>query len=657
MYIGADYYPEHWPRERWETDARLMRKAGFNVTRLAEFAWVMMEPEEGRYEFGWLEEALAVLGNEGISAILCTPTAVAPAWAPRKYPEIMKQNQDGSRSMWGVRKDQCYTSGAYHRLSRDITRAMAEHFAKTPNVIGWQTDNEFDGRPCWCDTCRAEFQDWLRRKYKTIDAFNRAMGRWFWGHYAGTWGEIELPYGDGGHSPHLCMEWRRFGSDLDVRFQREQVKILREVCPGHFITHNMMGLWPPQLNYYDLGEDLDVVAWDNYPIGTAGMPPYSAGAAGDLMRGVKRKNYWIMETTSGPHGWGQFGRNPRPGEMRTWAFQQYAHGADNYVWFRWRACTAGREQYWHGILGHDGRPLRRYRETAAIAKELRGLEKELAGTTVKAKVGMIFDYDSRWAVDFQPGYSENNYVQSVLRYHDALTRAGVNVDMVKPGADLSGYRLVLAPNLYVMPDALARQIDAYVKGGGVFFCDLRTGVKDETGLCHTRTLPGLLSAALGIEIEEYESVIAPDNYKMVGADGFGGEYTADKGADWVTAKKARTVAAYDHWNMRPFAALTRNEYGRGIGWYAGTVAKEKEFYDRLVAAMLKDAKVRAVVKPPAGVEASVREGKGKRLLFLVNFTEEKKEVAVPAGKKELLTGKKTGQTLVLPRYGVAVVKL
>ena len=657
MYIGADYYPEHWDKARWQTDAKLMKRAGFNVTRLAEFAWVMMEPAEGRFEFGWLDEVLATLGKHGVSAILCTPTAVAPAWVVRKYPEIMRQNEDGSRARWGVRKDQCYSSGAYRMLSGRITRAMGEHFARTPNVIGWQTDNEFDGRACFCDTCRREFHDYLRGKYGTLDAFNRAMGKCFWGHYAAAWDEVEIPVSDGAYNPSLGLEWKRFNSHLNVRFQREQVKILREVCPRHFVTHNLMGLWPPLVNYFDLADDLDHVSWDDYPIGGKPELPGMAAAAADLMRGCKKKNFWVMESTSGPHGWGTYGRNPRPGEMRAFAFQQYAHGCDNFIYFRWRACTAGREQYWHGILGHDGRPLRRYRETAAIAKDLRRLEKHLAGTTVKARVAFMFDYDSRWAVDMQPGYGGNNYVQSIMRYYDALLRAGVNVDFIKPGDDLAPYRLVLAANQYVLPDALAARINAYVKAGGVFMCDQRAGVKDSTGLCHQRTLPGLLSPALGIEIEEYESITDPDGYRMVGSEGFEGNFTAEKGADWINAKRARTLVGYDNWHMRKFAAVTRNACGKGAGWYCGTVAREPAFYDKLIAAMLKDAGVRAVCRPPAGVEASVRQGAGKRLLFVINYTEDKKIVTVPAGKKDLLTGRTTGRTLALGRFGVAVIKL
>jgi len=655
MYIGADYYPEHWEKSRWETDAKLMKRAGFNITRLAEFAWVMMEPAEGCFEFGWLDEALAVLARHGISAILCTPTAVAPAWVARKYPEILRQNQDGTRAFWGVRKDQCYTSGAYRMLSQRITSAMASHFARTPNVIGWQTDNEFDGRCCYCESCRKEFQDFLRGRYGTLDNLNRAMGKHFWGHYATTWDEVEIPAGDGSHNPSVGLEWKRFNSYLNVRFQREQVRILRHICPHHFVTHNFMGLYP-RVDYFDLAEDLDHVSWDNYPIGGRPYLSVAAAAAADLMRGCKKKNVWIIESTSGPHGWGTYGRNPRDGEMRTFAFQQFAHGCDHYVWFRWRACTAGREQYWHGILGHDGRPLRRYRQATQIAKQLRKLEKHLAGTTVKARVAIVYDYDSLWAVEMQGGYQGNDYVKGMLRYYEPLLRAGVNVDFLKPGDDLSGYKLVLAPCLYIMPDGLAKRINDYVRAGGVFFCDQRTGVKDSSGLCHERTLPGLLSPALGIEIQEYESVYEA-GYKMIGSGGLAGEFTAHMGADWVIARKAKALVGYSDSHMKKFAAVTRNAFGRGAGWYCGTVAKEPAFYEALIAALLKDARIRLICRPVEGVEVSVRQGRGKRLLFVINYTEEKKSITVPAGGRELLTGKTTGKTMKLARFGVAVIRL
>jgi len=656
MYIGADYYPEHWPVSRWETDAALMEKAGFNVVRLAEFAWAFMEPEEGRFEFGWLDDALEVLGGHGVSAIVCTPTAVMPAWCARKYPETLATQKDGTRVTWGVRKNNCFTSGAYRLLSERVTRAMAVHFAKTKNVIGWQTDNEIGGYPvCFCDTCRADWQQWLRRKYKSLDELNRAWGNHFWGHVIYDWAEIVIPVDEGSHNPSACLDWVRYQSWLNVRFQHDQVAILRECCPNHFVTHNFMGLHSG-MNYYDLAEDLDFVSWDNYPVWGKPHVTYDAASAADVMRGLKRKNFWIMEQTAGPGGWGSFGRNPRPGEIRKIAYQQLAHGADGNIWFRWRSCTAGREQYWHGLLGHDGKPLRRYKEAGQTAREYHALARELAGTTVKPKVAMIYDYDSIWALRIQPGFAKNTYHDAMRRWYNALFRAGVNVDMIKPTEKLSGYRAVLAPDLYVLPDAVAQSMIDYVKDGGVLLADCRTGVKDETNLCHDRTLPGLLSDVLGIAIEEYEALADDVQYVVVGKE-LPGTFTAIQYADWLTAKGADVLAGYDQWHMRKFAAATRNRFRKGTAYYAGTVIKEESFYDAMIADLLKSAKVRPVTAAPVGVEVTVREGGGKRLLFIINHTEEKKPVTVPAGKKELITGRKTGETIELGAYGVAVVKM
>lgn len=656
MYVGVDYYPEHWPRERWETDARMMQEAGFNVVRLAEFAWIFMEPEEGRFTFDWLDEALGLLRAHGISAILCTPTAAMPAWVPRKYPEVMATKTDGTRIVWGVRKNNCFTSGAYRLLSERITRAMAEHFAAAPNVIGWQTDNEFGHPVCYCPTCRSEFQDWLRRKYGTIEALNAAWGAHFWGHSVTRWDEVVIPTEPERHNPSALLDWQRFYSWLNVRFQREQVRILREVCPHHFVTHNFMGLFS-ELNYYDLAEDLDFVSWDNYPVWGRPEIPYAAAAAADVMRGLKRQNFWIMEQTAGPGGWGTFGRNPRPGELRKVAYQQLAHGADAQIWFRWRTCTAGREQYWHGLLGHDGRGLRRYREAAQVAAEYHRLADDLAGTTIEPQVAMVYDYESIWALRFQPSFPQNNYHAAMQRYYDALLRAGVNVDMVRPTQDLSSYRLVLAPDLYVLPDSLAERLTVYVQEGGVLLTDCRTGVKDENNLAHPRTLPGMLSEPLGIIIEEYETLPEGVEFRLTGPLAQQRYFTAHQYADWLTPHGAEALAGYESWYLESYAALTRHQYGEGTAYYLGTVVKEPEFYDALIVELLARAGVTPLVKPPVGVEVSVRSGGGKTLLFLVNHTEQELAVQVPVGGTELISGQEVAGTVTLGVYGVAVIRV
>jgi len=662
IFVGTDYYPEHWPKQRWETDIKLMKQAGFNIVRLAEFSWINLEPTEGQFEFQWLDDVLDLLQKYDIKAIIGTPTAVMPAWLQRKYPDTMAMKTDGTRIVWGGRKNNCFSTGTYRFLSERITRAMAEHFGKHPIVIGWQTDNEFGGTDCRCSICRSEFQDWLRNKYGSLDELNRQWGNHFWGLSFTTWGEITIPHTDtksfwSHGNPSACLDWKRFTSWLNVRFQADQIKIIRQLCPEDFITHNLMG-FHAGINYYDLADDLDFVSFDNYPIWGAPDIPYGSSAEADLMRGIKRKNFLIMEQTAGSAGWGYFSRNPKPGEIRKICYQQLAHGADGQIWFRWRTCTAGREQYWHGLLGHDGKPLRRYNEAAQLAKEYRQLQEELRNTTVKADVAIIYDYDSIWALEFQPSYENNSFRETIKKYHKALFRAGVNVDMIRPDHDLSKYKVVMAPDLYILPDNIAQNLNEFVRGGGILLTDCRVGIKDKNNLCYERTLPGLLSTALGIKIEEYSALTSDIKYKLKGSENFPGDFTSTKYVDWITPENAQTLLAYEQpWHMKPFAAATKNNYGKGKAYYVGTIVKEEAFYDQLVQKVLDDAGIEPIVKPPLGVEVSIRQGDGKTLLFVINHTEETKTVKVPKGKLELLTNKKTSDTIELGIFDVAIIKL
>jgi beta-galactosidase len=662
MYIGVDYYPEHWPKERWETDIKLMKKAGFNVVRLAEFSWINMEPVEGKFEFDWLDEVLKLLDKYDMFAILGTPTAVMPAWLAKKYPEALAMKRDGTRIVWGGRKNNCFTNDNYFQLSIEITRRMAEHFVNAPNVIGWQIDNEFGGTDCQCSTCRAGFQDWLRNKYRTLEELNRRWGTHFWGLTFHNWDEIPIPDDCSGQwaisNPSACLDWKRYTSWLNVRFQAEQVKIIRKYCPDDFITHNFMGLYSG-MDYYELAKDLDFVSWDSYPIWSEKPDiPYSTSFAAALMRGLKQKNFMMMEQTAGPCGWGSFGRNPRPGEIRKIVYQHLAHGADGQIWFRWRTCTTGREQYWHGLLGHDGKPLRRYQEAAKTTKELRKLEPYLEGTTIKSKVAIIYDYDCIWSLDFQPGYSGNSFQGALLRYYKSLFRAGVNVDIVHPDADISEYNLVLAPHLTILPDRIARKLNEYVREGGILLTDCRTAVKDETNICHERTLPGLLSPMLGIRIEEYSSLGEGIQYRVSGIDEFPGDFTTVRYVDWITAEDADVLADYsDQWHLKSFAAITKHNYGHGQGWYVGTVIQEDSFYDQLIAKLLESAGITPVVNPPLGVEVSIRHRQDCTLIFLINHTEDPQFVEVPKGKQELLGNTKTNKTIKLEAFDVAVIKL
>lgn len=675
MYVGVDYYPEHWPEQRWKIDFRLMQEAGFNVVRLGEFAWANMEPTEGAFDFEWLERAVNFAHKHDIQVILGTPTAVMPAWLAHRYPGALSMKADGTRTVWGGRRHNCFSDEHYKQLAERVVQELVKRFSDHPAVVGWQIDNELGGADCRCEKCRNEFQKWLAAKYVDLATLNEAWGNRFWGLLITSWDQIPIPADREGDwaisNPSASLDWKRFGSWQNVEFLNAHAAIIRRLCPdSHFVTHNLMGQYD-QVDYYELASQLDFVSWDNYPMLSPRIP-YDAGLSADIMRGVKKRNFLIMEQTAGPIGWGKFSRNPRPGELRRICYQQLAHGADGQIWFRWRTCTAGREQYWHGLLGHDGRPGRRYREASEVAREYQLLAPSLAGTTVESDVAIIYDYQSLWALQIQNGYSGASHLQAIRRYYQALSRAGVGIDIVRPGDDLSDYKLVLAPHLNILPDDFARQLAAYVRSGGVLLADCRTGVKNEHNLVHARTLPGLLREPLGIEIEEYEStslgfadaetttfsVHFPAGHAQdATANEQSMTFHADKYVDWIKPTTARSVASYGDWHLESYAAVTRNPHGEGVGWYCGAVVAEDAFYDHLVKLLLSDADIQPEVRPPHGVEATVRGNPNHRYLCLINHTDKSQHVEIPAGGRDLLTGTEIEGRIVLPRFGVAVIGL
>ena len=665
MYVGTAYYPEHWPVERWPTDFKLMREADFNVVRLAEFSWAKMEPSEGKYDFGWLHKAIDEANQNGIRVILGTPTAVMPAWLAHKYPEALSMKGDGTRTTWGGRRHNCFTDESYLRLADRIVVEMAKEFSQHPAVVGWQIDNELGGTDCRCDKCRHGFQEWLAQKYGTVERLNEAWGNHFWSLQISDWEEIPIPDDRDENwsisNPSACLDWQRFTSDLNVDFLNRQLSLLRELCPDdHFYTHNLMGLYS-ELDYFDLVKNVDVVSWDNYPHLSPSFPSRSSMAA-DLMRGLKGKNFWIMEQTAGPLGWGEFSTTPLPGELRKICYQQLAHGSDAQIWFRWRTCTAGREQYWHGLLGHDGKAGRRYQEAAKYAAECKRLQPYLAGTTLKPDVAIVYDYDSLWALQIQEGYPGASLTEAVSRYYNALLRLGINVDFVPPSADFSPYALVVAPHLHVMPDSVADSLDQYVLKGGILLTDCRTGVKDETNLVHARTLPGRLSNALGIEIHEYESGAVGMNAKSsreypVVSSHLGTQGTATRYFDWVLPTTATSIASYgEHTHLTDYSAVTHNKYGDGAAWYVGTILKEQVFYEDLLKRVADEANVVAPLSPPQGVEVVQRVGSEHRLLFLINHTDSKKLIEdIPENSRELVTEMSVENKLALDQFEVAIL--
>lgn len=657
FYFGVDYYPEQWPEERWPEDARLMAEAGFNVVRLAEFAWAMLEPTPGRYDFAWLDRVIALLAAHGMQIVLGTPTASPPPWLMTAHPDIFLVREDGRRVTYGHRRGYCPNNPIYHDYTRRIVARMAEHYADHPAVIGWQIDNEFGDR-CYCPVCTRAFQKWLLGRYGSLANLNARWGTVFWSHVYNDWGEIPLPLATAGPpNPGLALDFYRFSSDSYVAYQRLQAAILRQRCPGHFITHNFMGFGYDRLDYFDLAADLDFVAWDNYPRTQwqmqADVDPSRLALAHDTMRGLRGQNFWVIEQQAGAGGWESVGVTPRPGELRLWAYQAIAHGADGILFFRWRTARYGTEQYWHGLLDHHGRPGRRYEEIGQMGRELKAAGDLINGAVVKPAVAMILSYDSRFAFQVQANNPRFSYAGHFQQFYRALHGRHVPIAIVAPTADLSPYRLVVAPVLHLVTAAVAANLRRFVEAGGVLVVTPRTGVKDEANAVVNAPLPGLLAELCGAEVEEYDS-LAPEmcNNLEFALPELATAHPPAVGiwCDILRPTTAAVVARYtkDYYAGRP--AITINRYGQGYVVYVGALGDDL-LYETLASWLLRLAGVQRLLAAPAGVEVGERWQGDRRLLFVLNHTEREVEVTLDCCYSDLLHGPRAvvGTVPIAPR--------
>jgi beta-galactosidase len=662
FYFGVDYYPEQWPEERWPEDARLMAEAGINLVRLAEFAWSFLEPHPGRFDFDWLDRALDVLQAHGIRAVLGTPTASPPPWVMAMLPDAYRVLESGQRQTYGNRREYCPTHPGYLKRGCIVTQAMAEHYADHPAVMGWQIDNELGGC-CYCSLCRVAFQVWLQNKYGSLGALNGAWGTAFWSHIYTEWSQIPVPLETGGvPNPGLDLDYRRFMSDAYVHFQQEQVDILRRVCPTHLITHNFMGFHYDQVNYFDLARTLDFVAWDNYPR-TAwsrdeDVDPAAIALGHDTMRGLKGQNFWLMEQQAGSGGWQEVGLVPRPGEMRLWTYQAIAHGADAIVYFRWRTARFGTEQFWQGVLDHHGQPRRRYRELRSIGTQLKQVGEMLLGAESCSRVAMVLSYDSRFAFQGQPNHRAFQYSDLFHSYYAALHRHNIGVAIVPPTADLSEYRLVIAPALYVLDHEAAGNLRHYVQNGGTLLVTARSGVKDEANALTNTPLPGLLGDMCGIEVEEHDALSAdtqvPLAWEETGlASGVPGGY-AWLWCDILAPSTAQVVARYQAEFYTGRAAITLNQFGQGQAAYVGTLG-DAALHGLVVDWLLRTASVSPALSAPGGVEVVERRKDEQRLLFLLNHTHQTHAIVLPRPMTDLLSGQLVSSQVTLEPKGLAIL--
>ncbi|MEZ5931874.1 MAG: beta-galactosidase [Alphaproteobacteria bacterium] len=520
--LGVCYYPEHWPEERWPEDAAAMADLGIRFVRIGEFAWSRLEPVRDRFDWSWLDRALEVLNMAGLQVVLGTPTATPPKWLIDQRPDILAWDETGQPRRFGARRHYCFASPSWRQETARICLKIARRYGDHPAVIGWQLDNEYgchDTVLSYAPHCRLAFQRWLERRYGTIERLNDAWGTVFWSQEYNDFAQIGLPYQTvtEAHPAHR-FDFHRFSSDQVIDYNRMQAEIVRQHSPERFISHNAMGLFH-DYDHRALAGDLDVITWDSYPLGftdqrmgldaatrarlaRSGHPDVAAWHH-DLYRGTTETGrFWVMEQQPGPVNWADHNPIPAPGMVRLWTLEALAHGAEVVSYFRWRQLPFGQEQMHAGLLRSDGEPAPVVDEIKRLRQEIKKLDLE-AKATGQAKVALIADDPSHWIYAIQPQGKSFDLKTLNLAFYIACRRLGLDVDVIRPGADLAGYALVLIPSLPYVTKALIEALDAYQ---GHVIAGPRSGGKTRAMQTPPDLAPGELQRWLPLKVVQVGSL-------------------------------------------------------------------------------------------------------------------------------------------------------
>ena len=529
MKLGVCYYPEHWPKTRWQEDARTMVEVGIEYVRIGEFSWSRLENVEGEYTWGWLDDALEVLANAGLKVILGTPTATPPKWLVDKYPAMLARDESGQLRGFGSRRHYSFASLEYRQVCKRIVTDMAQRYGDHDAVIAWQTDNEYgchDTILSYAEVDLTAFKVWLSEKYKSIDDLNQAWGNVFWSMEYNSFDEIELPNLTVTEAnPSHRLDFQRCCSDQVVAYNKLQADILRKHSPGRDLVHNYMGFFTA-FDHHKVGEDLDVASWDTYPLGfldqeaiyqsqekqdylRTGHPDFGAFHH-DLYRGCGKGRLWVMEQQPGPVNWAPHNPSPAQGAVRMWTWEAFSHGAELVSYFRWRQAPFAQEQMHSGLLRPDASKAEAAYEAQQVSEEVAavmqklGLDKdELEALPSAGNVALMFDYDACWALDIQPQSQAYRYLFWCYRIYEALRELGLSIDIVPPKADLAAYKMLVLPAQVVIDDALLTSLENF---DGVLLAGPRSGSKTASYQIPEQLAPGKLQQIMALKVERVDAL-------------------------------------------------------------------------------------------------------------------------------------------------------
>lgn len=659
ILFGGDYNPNQWPKEIWEEDIRIFKKASINSATVNVFSWAKIQPSENCYDFEELDQIIEKLSTEGFDIVLATSTAALPAWMFKKYPEVARTDYDGRHHKFGQRHNACPNSLVYQKYAERLATKLAERYGENPQVTCWHINNEYGGE-CYCDNCEKAFRVWLKDKYHTIEALNKAWNMEFWGHTVYEWDEIVLPNAlsegigyDKTAFAGISIDYRRFNSDSLLKNYMMERDAIQKIDPTTPITTNLMGTFKG-LDYFKWAKEMDLVSWDNYP--SYNTPWSLVAMTHDLMRGLKQQPFMLMEQTPSQQNWQPYNSLKKPGQMRAQSYQTIAHGADTIQYFQLRRSIGACEKFHGAVIEHVGHEdTRVFRETAALGAELAQLS-DIIGTQTQAQVAVIFDWDNYWALEYTSGPTVDlKYVEQIHRYYRYFYEQNIAVDLVPVDADLSKYKLVAAPVLYMIKEGMQERLTDFVKQGGALLTTYMSGIVDQSDNVHLGGYPGPLRELAGIWVEEIDA-LAPEQSNGVSLVNEDLSGTSNLVSDLIHLENAEALAHYTSNFYAGMPAVTKNTFGDGTVYYFGGQL-EDQLQDQLFKTIVEESDITPVIEEATKLEIACRENEEAKFFVIINFHEEAQPLPeMFVGKTDLLTGEVLSSEMMLTQYTTYIVK-
>lgn len=664
MLYGGDYNPEQWldHPEILEKDIELMKEAHINVVSLGIFSWSALEPQEGQYDFGWMEERINTLYENGIYVFLATPSGSRPRWMAEKYPEVLRVDAKGHRALYGERHNHCYTSPVYREKVRQMNMELTRRFGDHPGVIAWHISNEYGGE-CHCPLCQAEFRRWLQEKYGTIENLNKKWYTAFWGHAYQSFDQVESPSPLGDSYVHgLNLDWKRFVTDRTVDFVKHEIQAIRDAGSDKPTTINMMYYFGG-LNYHKFADVIDFVSWDNYPLWHKGPEAQTAmdvAMQHDMMRTIQKKPFFLMESCPTSTNWQSVSKLKRPGMLEAASLQAIAHGSDSVQYFQIRQSRGCSEKFHGAVIDHYGEnDTRVFQEVKQTGADLQKLN-DLAGSNVYARAAVVYDWESRWAMEDAAGPRNKNlyHKETVEKSYYAFRKAGFDVDVIDMEQSLEDYQVLAVPMVYMFRAGFEEKLRSFVEKGGILFMTYWSGIVDETDLCFLGGTPHGLMDVMGLRHEELDALYDGEKNTAVpvagNALGLTRSYSCENFCDLVKVKDAQVLFTYGEDFYAGEPALTCHSFGEGKAYYI-CADMEQAFYDDVYAKVLEQNQILPILpglKVPEGVEVSSRESETAVYIFIQNFRKDTVTLDLPEDL-ELMLGESREK---LSSYGTMVLR-